>query len=164
MKKLSVETGKLLTQYMSAHVAVRNKTKLAVDGLIADGIVPDDLLSPKGDGDRTVYDSLLGFIQAGMSKNEQALLNASPRDLPEASKAHRNDALRRRSSALKDLRSALKRRLTNADRGAQPKWTLTDRIIKRTNEIREIIQKAEAPTFDTTKVLGKLIELEKLIK
>jgi hypothetical protein len=164
MKKLSVETGKLLTQYMSAHVAVRNKTKLAVDGLVADGIVPDDMMAPKGDGDRTVYDSLLGFIQAGMSKNEQALLNASPRDLPEASKAHRNDALRRRSSALKDLRSALKRRLTNADRGAQPKWTLTDRIIKRTNEIREIIQKAEAPTFDTTKVLGKLIELEKLIK
>ena len=46
----------------------------------------------------------------------------------------------------------------NADKGAQAKWTLADRIIKRTNEIREIIQKAEAPTFDTTKVLGKLMQ------
>jgi hypothetical protein len=164
MKKLSVETGKLIVAFTSAHMTLGNKTKLAVDGLIADGIVPDDMMAPKGDGDRTLYDSLLGFLQAGMSKNDQALLNASARDLPEASKNFRNDALRRRSSALKDLRSALKRRLTNADRGAQPKWTLTDRIIKRTNEIREIIQKAEAPAFDTTKVLGKLIELEKLIK
>jgi hypothetical protein len=164
MKKLSVETGKLIVAFTSAHMTLGNKTKLAVDGLIADGIVPDDMMAPKGDGDRTLYDSLLGFLQAGMSKNDQALLNASARDLPEASKNFRNDALRRRSSALKDLRSALKRRLTNVDRGAQPKWTLTDRIIKRTNEIREIIQKAEAPTFDTTKVLGKLIELEKLIK
>lgn len=164
MKKLSIETGKLLTQYASAHVAVGNKTKLAVDGLVADGVVPDDMMAPKGDGDRTFYDSLLGFIAAGMSKNAQALMNAAPRDLTEQSKAQRNDALRVRASALKDLRKALQRRLENADKGPQAKWTLADRIIKRTNEIREIIQKAEAPTFDTTKVLGKLIELEKLVK
>lgn len=163
MKKLSVETGKLLSQYASAYVAVRNKTKLAVDGLVADGIVPDDMMCPK-EGDRTLYDSLLGFIQAGMSKTEQALINATPSALAEAAKAQRNDALRARASALKDLRKALKRRLDTADKGAQAKWTLVDRIIKRTNEIREIIQKAEAPAFETSKVLGKLIELERLLK
>ena len=164
IKKLSVETGKALSQYASAGVTLRNKTRLAVDALVADGIVVDDLLAPKGDGDRTFYDSMLGFITAGMSKTEQALLAASPRDLTEDSKAKRNDALRLRSGLLGDLRKALKRRLESTDKGAQAKWTTADRIIKRTTEIREIVQKAETPAFDTTKVLAALAALEKLLK
>lgn len=164
IKKLSAATGKALTTYASAGVKARGATKLAIDGLVADGIVVDDLMAPKGDGDRTLYDSMLGFVMAGMGKDDQALLGAKPGDLPEGSKAKRNDALRVRSSLLGDLRKALKRRLDNADKGAQKSWTVAMRLQKRLDEIREICQKADDAPFEIAKVLAGIAMIEKLIK
>jgi hypothetical protein len=164
IKKLSAATGSALSTFASAGVKARGATKLAVDGLVADGIVVDDLKSPGADGDRTFYDSALSFIMSGMSRDDQKLMAAKPGDLTEASKAKRNDALRVRSSLLGDLRKALKRRLDSMDKGAQKQWTLAMRIQKRLDEIRDMCKNAEEAPFDITKVLTGVGGIEKLIK
>jgi hypothetical protein len=164
IKKLSAATGSALSSYAVHGIKARGATKLAIDGLVADGIVVGDLKAPKGDGDRTFYNQMLGFIMSGMSRDDQKLMAAKPGDLTEAGRDKRNAATRLRSSLLGDLRKALKRRLDSMDKGAQEPWTLARRVQKRLDEIREMCKNAEEAPFDITKVLAGVGGIEKLIK
>ena len=161
---ISTAVQKAITNYATAGMAYRGKTKLAVDALVADGIAPEQMEAPAKGCDRTFYDSLLAAIQAGMGKDANAVLNADVASLTEDKKAERRYHMQQRSSLLKDLRKALTRRLASKDKGARHAWTAQERILKRFEEIRDICQKAEDPTFEVTKVLAGLIQLEKLLK
>jgi pyruvate/2-oxoglutarate dehydrogenase complex dihydrolipoamide acyltransferase (E2) component len=161
---LSTTASKALTAYATAGTAFRNKTKLAVDALVADGIKPEDMEAPGKEGDRTFYDSLLAVIQAGMSADARALINADPKALTEEKKVERRYQMTQRSSLLKDLRNALKRRLASNEKGARHTMSVAERIMKRVEEIKDIVSKAEDPTFEVTKVLAGLAQLEKLLK
>ena len=164
MIKLSNTTVAAVTSYASASVAARGKTKLAVDGFIADGVKPSDLEAPGKDADRTFYDSVVESVQKGMSKNAQALLNADIKALSEENKAERRYQMQQRGSMVKDLRKALARRLASTEQGARVAKTLTERITARLLEIKELVVKAEEPTFEVTKVLAAINELAKLVK
>jgi hypothetical protein len=161
---LSNNAVKALSSFSAAGVALRGKTKAAVDALVADGIKPEQLMAPAKDGDRKFYDSVLAAIQSGMAKNVQALLNADPSALNETQKTERRYQMQQRGSLLKDLRKALTRRLASAEKGPAHKWTTAERILKRLEEVKEIIQKAEDPAFEVTKVLAGINQLAKLLK
>ena len=166
MSNIAISTAvqKAITNYANAGMSYRGKTKLAVDALVADGIKPEHMEAPAKGCDRTFYDSLLAAMQAGMGKDANAVLNADISSLSEDKKAERRYHMMQRSSLLKDLRKALARRLASKDKGARHTMTVQERILKRFDEIREICQKAEDPTFEVTKVLAGLIQLEKLLK
>ncbi len=66
-------------------------------------------------------DSLLGFIQAGMPKAAQAVLNAQARDLSEEKKAERRYQMQQRGSLLGKLRAALRKRIEADSRGPATK-------------------------------------------
>ena len=161
---ISTAVQKAITTYANAGMAFRGKTKLAVDALVADGIKPEHMEAPAKGCDRVFYDSLLAAIQAGMGKDANALLNADISSLTEDKKAERRYHMQQRSSLLKDLRKALARRLASKDKGARHTMTVRERILKRFDEIRDICQKVEDPTFEVTKVLAGLIQIEKLLK
>ena len=166
MSNIAISTAvqKAITNYANAGMSYRGKTKLAVDALVADGIKPEHMEAPAKGCDRTFYDSLLAAMQAGMGKDANAVLNADISSLSEDKKAERRYHMQQRSSLLKDLRKALSRRLASKDKGARHPMTVQERILKRFDEIREICQKAEDPSFEVTKVLAGLIQLEKLLK
>lgn len=161
---LSTTAVKALTAYATANVAARGKTKLAVDALVADGIKPENMEAPGKGADRTFYDSLLATIQAGMSAEARALLNADMKALSEDKKAERRYQMQQRGSLLKDLRKALARRLASNEKGARHTLSVAERILKRFEEIKAICQKADDPAFEVTKVLAGLAQIEKLLK
>lgn len=161
---LSTTAAKALTAYATAGTAFRNKTKLAVDALVADGIKPEDMEAPGKEGDRTFYDSCLAFIQAGMGKDASTLIDADPKALTEEKKVERRYQMMQRASLLKDIRKSLKNRLEAASRGPRQSHTVAERILKRLEEVRAIIQKAEDPDFEVVKLLAGLDQLAKLLK
>lgn len=162
--KVSTTTGSNITKFAEAGVAFGIRTKLAVDGLIADGVTPEAMEAPAKDGDRVFYDSLLNLIQAGMPKAAQAVLNAQARDLSEEKKAERRYQMQQRGSLLGKLRAALRKRIEADSRGPATKNTPRVRVSIKLADVVDMIQKMETPDFDVTPVLAKLAEIAKLLK
>lgn len=162
--QISNATATNITKYAEAGVELHKRTALAVDGLIADGITPEMMEAPGKDGDRTFYSSLLNFIQAGMPKTAQAVLNAEARDLSEEKRAERRYQMQQRASLLHKLRSALRRRIEADLRGPATRNPPRVRVSNKLAEIEEMIQKMDSPDFEVSPVLAKLADLKKLLK
>ena len=162
--KISTNTGSAISKFAEAGVAFGARTKLAVDSLIADGITPEAMEAPAKDGDRTFYDSLLGFIQAGMPKTAQALLNADPRALSEEKKFERRYQMQVRSGLVAKLRASLRKRIEADNRGPATKNTPRGRVANKLADVVAMIQKMDTPDFEVSPVLAKLAEIAKLLK
>lgn len=162
--KISTTTNTNIIKFAEAGVAFGTRTKLAVDGLIADGITPEMMEAPAKDGDRTFYDSLLNAIQAGMPKAAQAVLNADVRALSEEKKAERRYQMQQRGSLLGKLRAALRKRIEADTRGPATKNTPRGRVANKLADVVAMIQKMESPDFEVSPVLAKLAEIAKLLK
>lgn len=162
--KLSTNTAVAVTSFATAGVKRNQASKLAVDGLVADGVTPEALKAPAKGEDRAFYDSMVQLIQNGMPKAAQALLNADIKALTEAQKIERRYQQMQRGSLLKDLVKALKRRLDSTERGPAAKRTPKARVLASFEHIKEMIRKMEDPDFEVVKVMAGLDTIVKLLK
>lgn len=137
---------------------------LVTDGLMADGVRPDDLKAPAKGEDRALFDSLKDAIVAGFSADARRLLNEDVKTLSEANKQKRTYWQQQIGSRMKDIRRGLTRRLAKeAKKGARTPATLEARALEAAAKFKKQFQSAESPAADATKVIKALDALMSLL-
>jgi hypothetical protein len=142
--KLSDATSKAISDWAKVGVREAKSKVKAVDGLMADGVTPDMLKSPKEGESHTLYNTLKASVVLGFDAPVQALLSKDTKSLSEGQKKTKRYWQQQIGSKLKDLRLSLITRLKNADGdsdGAEDNkssWEATKRKV-----IAEIIAQAQ---------------------
>jgi hypothetical protein len=146
MATLNQTLATLVTKASKDRQQGMTSTKALLDAMYSDGVQPDDLMAPKGNVDRTFYDSLKDAIVAGFSKTAQALLAADVKSLDEEKKVGRMYWQTQIGTTLKDWRKGLKARIERANaaessEGAGTRKASPEAIIRR--ELASLIERAE---------------------
>ena len=164
MKKLSTGTISAIKSWSAVAVKGTTAMRLVVDGLLADGLQPDDLKAPGKGEDRTLFDSCKEAVIAGFSVDARRLLNEDVKTLSEANKAKRLYWQQQVGSGLKDMRKALARRIAKeVSKGARTPATLEARALEAAAKFKKQFQSAESPAADVTKVIKALDALMALL-
>jgi hypothetical protein len=164
MKKLSTGTTSAIKSWSSVAVKAAGAMDLVTDGLMADGVRPDDLKAPAKGEDRALFDSLKDAIVAGFSADARRLLNEDVKTLSEANKQKRTYWQQQIGSRMKDIRRGLTRRLAKeAKKGARTPATLEARALEAAAKFKKQFQSAESPAADATKVIKALDALMSLL-
>ena len=165
---VSASTLKAVTTFATASNSLANATQYAVDGLMADGIKPEFLTSPKEKKGKQfdLYTALRSAVVLGFSEAVRKMLAQGAKGLAELgedkAKADRQVSCKENcaywqkqiGSKLKDLRKALQRRIDGAKAGGKRKVrTLKDRATDTLEALLKQIQEAEKATFAVDDVI-----------
>lgn len=166
--KLSNATIKAIGEYSGKKVQAGKGLTKAVDGLYADGVLPEMMFAPKKDEDRTLYISLEVSVTMGFSANAQAMLKADVKSLASVGedKAKANRDLKCKEnrrywqqqigSGIKDLRNSLAKRFATDSDGAgsdKASWEATKRTV-----LADMIKQAQGKEASTIKDMAAFIK------
>lgn len=156
MLKVTTKTLQDTTKWARNESTARKDKALVVDGLVADGVTPDDLMAPKKGGENLTFEKMKEAVKAGMPAEARALMNAEVRALTDVSKAKRKYYQQQIGSLMKDLRKALKSRLAKKEKGAQSGATVEAKALESLAAWKKKFQAQEAPSVDVTKLIKAL--------
>jgi hypothetical protein len=156
MMKVTVKTLENTTKWARNEGTARKDKQLVIDGLIADGVKPDDLLAPAKGGENLTFVQMKDAVKAGMPAEARALMNAEVKALTDASKAKRKYYQQQIGSLMKDLRKALNSRLAKKEKGARSGATVEARALEALAAWKKKFQAQEAPSVDVTKLIKAL--------
>lgn len=149
-KKISKTTGAIITDAVGHNVRGYGKWTKVCDALIADGHT--DLAAyyaPKGDDDRTFYDSLLGYVVKGFPAEAQRVLSIPAKELSETEKALKDKWGQYKGREMGNVRSAMVTALKRAEgNGAQTPVAPETKIVEDLARAAKRAQKLENPSFD----------------
>ena len=160
MKTVSKQTSSVIAAAVAKKLAADKSMAQVVDALLADGITPDMMTSPKKDGDRTFYASLESAVIAGFSATVQGLLEKETKTLNDVQKSDKRYWKQQIGSKIKDFRGALQRRLNQSEvsEGGAGNTTTLEARIKR-DLAKYVAQLEKVEQFS-----GNVVELVKCLK
>lgn len=152
MATMSKELRSSIIDATKADVSAGKKTTKLIDLMYSQGITPDDLMAPKGDEDRTFYDSVQDAIIAGFDADVQASIAKPDKARDQSEKAIAAYWKRQVAPRLGNWRKALQRRIDQANtddsNGAGERkstWESTRR--KELSKMIDSAQKLESSTI-----------------
>jgi hypothetical protein len=155
---ISAVAATAIKTYVNKSEETKRAMRKVVDALIADGIMPEMLMAPKGDQDRAFYDSVCDAVVAGFTTTVQGLLVKETKSLNEEQKGEKRYWQQQIGSKVKDIRKSLTSRLAKDEEseGANNTSTLESRLVRDLGAYITKLQKVEGFKGDVAGVIKDL--------